>query len=102
MSSWTFEDVCPLLLNNNEIYTQHVRVGTDLQLTTFNLTSTVSQRIYVKYILYLLYVKEPVFFYECLIGGIRIAATRNNESSVTCHVDNNQVLKIHIINKVTL
>ena len=35
----TFEDVCPLLGNTN--YTQHVRVATDLQLTTTNLPDVV-------------------------------------------------------------
>ena len=35
----TFEDVCPLLGNTD--YTQHVRVATDLQLTTTNLPDVV-------------------------------------------------------------
>jgi len=45
MSSQTFKDVCPLLLNEIERYTQHIRVGTDLQLATYNLPSTVRTRI---------------------------------------------------------
>ena len=45
VSSQSFEDVCPLLLNNDERYTQHVQVETDLQLTTRNLPSTVSQNM---------------------------------------------------------
>ena len=91
MGSQTFEDVCPLLLNNNERYTQHVQVGTDLQLTTSSLPSAVSQKIHVcEYYLYYV-IKERGFSYECLIGGIRVAATRNNESSVTCNISKKQV-----------
>ena len=86
-----FEDVCPLLLNNSERYTQHVRVGTNLQLTTSNFPSAVSQKVCVKYFPYFYVIKEPGFSYQCLIGGIRIQATRNNESSVTCYVNNHQV-----------
>ncbi len=42
MIGQSFSDVCPLLLTTSDGYSQHVRVGTDLQLTTSNLRPTVS------------------------------------------------------------
>ncbi len=42
MIEQSFSDVCPLLLTTIDGYSQHVRVGTDLQLTTSNLPPTVS------------------------------------------------------------
>ncbi len=42
MIGQSFSDVCPLLLTTSDGYSQHVRVGTDLQLTTSNLPPTVS------------------------------------------------------------
>ncbi len=42
MVGQSFSDVCPLLLTSSNGYSQHVRVGTDLQLTTSNLPPVVS------------------------------------------------------------
>ncbi len=42
MVGQSFSDVCPLLLTSSDGYSQHVRVGTDLQLTTSNLPPVVS------------------------------------------------------------
>ncbi len=42
MIGQSFSDVCPLLLTASDGYSQHVRVGTDLQLSTSNLPPTVS------------------------------------------------------------
>ncbi len=46
MVGQNFRDVCPLLLISDG-YSQHVRVGTDLQLTTSNLPPAVSYVTYV-------------------------------------------------------
>ncbi len=45
MDGQTFQDVCPLLLNINNGYTQHIRVTTDLQLNTDNLLNPVKVRV---------------------------------------------------------
>ncbi len=48
MVGQSFRDVCPLLLTISDGYSQHVRVGTDLQLTTTrNLPPAVSYVTYV-------------------------------------------------------
>jgi len=54
MSGQTFKDVCPLLLNDDERYTQDIRVGTDLQLATRNLPHRVSLRVCFNFFISLL------------------------------------------------
>ena len=51
----TFEDVCPLfdLMDGVANYTQHVRIASELQLTTRNLPDTVSTTS----LMYLMYVE---------------------------------------------
>ncbi len=95
-------DVCPLLdlMDGVANYTQHIRVPTQLQLTTRNLPETVSLIFVctsnhyhaVRYVC----VQVPGFRYMCRIGSELLSATRNNESSLTCDIPANLVNHIPI------
>ena len=100
MTGLTFEDVCPLLLNERNGYSLHVMVATYLQLITTNLPLTVSCTATVTTftltsflsLTFLFLLQESNFVYQCDIGGRRLPATRNNASSLTCNVVADQVL----------
>ncbi len=89
-------DVCPLLdlMDGVDNYTQHIRVPTQLQLTTRNLPETVSFTSACSsnhYHAVPLCVQVPGFSYRCSIESVLLSATRNNESSLTCDIPPNSV-----------
>ena len=83
----TFEDVCPLLDNIN--YTQHVRVATDLQLNTINLPDVVRRihKMLTQLFIFILCCQfNDSYSYNCLIGDVEVDAVRNDETSLTCQI----------------
>ncbi len=44
----------------------------------------------------LIFLQESGFSYMCDIGGTILPATRNNDTSLTCNVNMNQVYKYYL------
>ena len=74
-------------------YTQHVRVDSDLQLTTRNLPDIVKHARLKNYTVthVMQYAQVPGYSYMCRIGNAMVRAVRNNETSLTCQVDTDEV-----------
>ena len=91
-----YTDVCPLLdrpPGGGENYLQPVQVNRSVELVTRNLPPEVKE--ISTYTLFwnavLIYLQISGFMYECYVNGIRLSATYNNESSLTCAVNTIQV-----------
>ena len=86
-------DVCPLLdlMSGVANYTLHVHVETLLQLTTRHLPDTVSLSSENRILSLSIIMQVSGFTYICQIGNQQFAATRYNESSLTCHITEGSV-----------
>ena len=98
----TYLDVCPLLEPSPSTpsgdYVQPVNVARDIELQTRNLPAPVSfnSGLYIFgifYIFFLIAMQISGFRYNCNLGGtVNLPAVYNNENSLTCRVNQNQVM----------
>ena len=98
----TYVDVCPLLEPSPSTpsgdYVQPVGAARDIELNTRNLPAPVSfnSDLYIFaifYIFFLIAMQISGFSYICSLGGtVNLPAVYNNESSLTCRVNQNQVM----------
>ena len=90
-----FTDVCPLLdrpPGSGENYLQPVQADRNIELATRNLPPEVKEISTCMYtIIWNNVLQISGFMYECYVNGIRLSATYNNESSLTCAVNTGQV-----------
>ena len=93
----TYLDVCPLLEPSPSTpsgdYVQPVNVARDIELQTRNLPAPVSLITLIHNIIVLLtFFQISGFRYICSLGGnVNLSTVYNNESSLTCKVNQNQV-----------
>ena len=93
----TYLDVCPLLEPSPSTpsgdYVQPVNVARDIELQTRNLPAPVSLITLIHNIIVLLtFFQIGGFRYICSLGGnVNLSTVYNNESSLTCRVNQNQV-----------
>ena len=96
----TYLDVCPLLEPSSSTptgdYVQPVDVARDIELQTRNLPAPVSFNFWhsshVRYMFHLA-MQISGFSYICSLGGtVNLPTVYNNESSLTCVVNQNQVI----------
>ena len=101
----TYLDVCPLLGPSSSTpsgdYVQPVGVARDIELQTRNLPAPVSFNfgLYIfaifDNIFSLIAMQISGFRYVCSLGGtVTLPAVYNNESSLTCRVNQNQVIQM--------
>ena len=90
-----YTDVCPLLDHppgGGENYLQPVQVARNIELVTRNLPPEVKERstctLFWNTVFFL---QISNFSYACYVNGIRLSAAYNNESSLTCAVNEGQV-----------
>ena len=99
----TYLDVCPLLEPSPSTptgdYVQPVNVARDIELQTRSLPAPVSfnlwclHSLHVYYMFHLLPMQISGFRYICsLRGTVNLTTVYNNESSLTCRVNQNQVM----------
>ena len=98
-----FTAECPMLdMPPSGVYTQPVRLGQDLRLTTKNLIAPVSHMTSVPDCSMASYHQTDGFDYSCVVNGVSLTAQYENESSILCTVGKEQVSVAYIYMMFTL
>ena len=92
-----FTDVCPLLdrpPGGGQNYLQPVQVNRNIELVTRNLppeVNKINKYATLDCCCMTLILQISGFMYACYVNGMRLSATYNNESSLTCAVSTGEV-----------